>query len=183
MRIRELIKLYRHRQERSIKKQENLEKSKEKLSVHGFWSLGYYDGRTSLYEDIIDDLEESISEKESIIICNALRRDGFDIDIYPHLYSCAGDLNERDAEAMFRQAIQEFINSPEGRKAYEDTSKDFNWLDVPTYVPDTWLEKYKIHKLEGGQVIALSEATWYSFDVNADEVFAPEEGESNTYGA
>ena len=62
MRIRELIKLYRYRQERSIKKQENLEKSKEKLSVHGFWSLGYYDGRTSLYEDIIDDLEESISD-------------------------------------------------------------------------------------------------------------------------
>lgn len=46
-----------------------------------------------------------------------------------------------DPESALRQAIKDFLVTEEGKKAIEETSGDFNWGDIFTYVPDEFLEK------------------------------------------
>ena len=62
--IEKLIKKYERQLWRSQYKKSALEVMKNNLSKYGYWDLGYFDGRASLYEDIIEDLEELL-EKES----------------------------------------------------------------------------------------------------------------------
>ena len=51
----------RHKIRRSQCKADDLRKRKNDLSVHGHWSLGYYEGRLSVLEDLLDDI---LAEKE-----------------------------------------------------------------------------------------------------------------------
>lgn len=48
--------------ERSIKRAkerlEDLEKRKERLSIHGYWSIGYWEGKINVLEDWLDELTE-----------------------------------------------------------------------------------------------------------------------------
>ena len=62
--IEKLIKKYESELWRSQYKKSALEVIKNNLSKYGYWDLGYFDGRASLYEDIIGDLEELL-EKEN----------------------------------------------------------------------------------------------------------------------
>lgn len=56
-----LIRKYERQLTRCQEKEVDLENKKDNLSNHGYWSLGYFGGKTSLYEDVIDDLKELIS--------------------------------------------------------------------------------------------------------------------------
>lgn len=70
--IEELIRRYSRQLERSRAKESDFEQRKENLSVHGHWSLGYFGGRASLYEDIIDDLNDLIdNDKTGFLLMDA----------------------------------------------------------------------------------------------------------------
>lgn len=53
----DLIKKYTHKLERHKTKEDLYSSRKDNLSKHGYWTLGYYSGTTSILEDILDDLE------------------------------------------------------------------------------------------------------------------------------
>ena len=47
------------RQIERLKKQiQDFEERKEKLSIHGFWDLGYYKGKLTVMEDWLDSIQE-----------------------------------------------------------------------------------------------------------------------------
>lgn len=48
----------KHRIERCSKRIEEYAKEKENLSIHGYWSLGYFEGKKSVLEEILDELDE-----------------------------------------------------------------------------------------------------------------------------
>lgn len=54
--VKNLIKKYERQLGRSERKEKELEARKDRLSIHGYWNLGYFAGRSSLYADVIDDL-------------------------------------------------------------------------------------------------------------------------------
>lgn len=56
--IEKLIKKYERQLKRCQERESDLKEREENLSVHGYWELGYFGGKTSLYEDIIDDLKD-----------------------------------------------------------------------------------------------------------------------------
>lgn len=45
--------------ERTKKHIAEYEARKDSLSVHGYWSLGYYQGKLTAMEDALDDIEEA----------------------------------------------------------------------------------------------------------------------------
>lgn len=49
----------KHKIEKYSKRIEDYENRKENLSIHGHWSLGYFEGRKSILEEILDELNES----------------------------------------------------------------------------------------------------------------------------
>lgn len=53
----------KHKIDRTKKKIEDLETRKQDLSKHGYWSLGYWEGRLSVLEDLLDEMEESDNEE------------------------------------------------------------------------------------------------------------------------
>ena len=48
--------------ERIKKRIQDLEDRKDKLSVHGYWDLGYYKGKLSVMEDWLDSIKEEEEE-------------------------------------------------------------------------------------------------------------------------
>jgi len=46
----------KHKIERCNKRIEDYENIKEYLSIHGHWSLGYFEGRKSILEEILDEI-------------------------------------------------------------------------------------------------------------------------------
>ena len=63
--IEKLIKKYESELWRSQYKKSALEVIKNNLSKYGYRDLGYFDGRASLYEDIIQDLEELLKKENN----------------------------------------------------------------------------------------------------------------------
>lgn len=54
---------YLKRQIERLKLQiQDLEERKEKLSVHGYWDLGYYRGKLTVMEDWLDNIQETKGE-------------------------------------------------------------------------------------------------------------------------
>lgn len=53
-----IVKRLRHRLKRAEAKYLILKSKKEKLSCHGYWELGYWQGRIAILEDLIDELED-----------------------------------------------------------------------------------------------------------------------------
>lgn len=64
--IRKLIKKYERQMERCRIKENNLEARKANLSVHGYWDLGYFGGKTSLYDQVIGDLKDLLDDEKEI---------------------------------------------------------------------------------------------------------------------
>lgn len=60
--IENLIKRYERQLKRCQERESDLKAREENLSVHGYWDLGYFGGKTSLYEDVIDELKEVLSQ-------------------------------------------------------------------------------------------------------------------------
>lgn len=72
-----------------------------------------------------------------------------------------------EPEQALRAAVQEFLNTPAGRKADEETSQDFNWGDSIQDVPDRIWRKHGLTPIEAQAGTAVL--------VDHDEVFQPEE--------
>lgn len=62
MTVGQLIQKYERKAQRCAQKEDRLSKSKDNLSKHGYWSLGYAGGRADLYKDVIDDLREILMQ-------------------------------------------------------------------------------------------------------------------------
>lgn len=54
----------KHKIERTQDRIDDLKLREENLSKHGHWSLGYFEGRLSVLEDLLDEIEEE-DEHES----------------------------------------------------------------------------------------------------------------------
>lgn len=61
--VEELIRKYERQLKRCRTKESLMEQKKDRLSVHGYWDLGYFGGRATLYEDVVDDLKELLNAK------------------------------------------------------------------------------------------------------------------------
>lgn len=75
--------------ERTKKHIAEYEARKDSLSVHGYWSLGYYQGKLTAMEDALDDIEEAelvatqkIAEKIFSDIFAKVGFDGHNVSIY-----------------------------------------------------------------------------------------------------
>ena len=55
-----MIKKLKRKLQRFNKRIDELKSKKDILSKHGYWSLGYYEGKTSAIEDVLDELQEKI---------------------------------------------------------------------------------------------------------------------------
>ena len=68
--------------ERTKKHITDYEIRKDNLSVHGYWSLGYYQGKLTAMEDALDDIEEAeliaTHEIAKKIFADIFARAGFD---------------------------------------------------------------------------------------------------------
>ena len=60
--MEKLIKKYKRQIERYKEKIKKLEIRKEHLSIFGYQEMGYFKGRLSAWEDMIDDLEELLKK-------------------------------------------------------------------------------------------------------------------------
>ncbi len=58
MREQQLKRQLKRQIERIRKRIQEYEEKKETLSVHGYWSLGYYQGKLSALEDWLDCMQE-----------------------------------------------------------------------------------------------------------------------------
>ena len=56
--LNSVIKRLRHRLKRAEEKYLVLKSKEEKLSEHGHWELGFWQGRIATLEDLIDELED-----------------------------------------------------------------------------------------------------------------------------
>lgn len=54
----------RHKIERNCKKLEYLKSRGENLSVHGYWEIGYIEGKLDVLEDWLDELEDMDKEEK-----------------------------------------------------------------------------------------------------------------------
>ena len=75
--------------ERTKKHIADYEARKDNLSVHGYWSFGYYQGKLTAMEDALDDIEEAelivaqeTAEKIFADIFAKIGYDGHNISIY-----------------------------------------------------------------------------------------------------
>lgn len=75
--------------ERTKKHIADYEARQDNLSVHGYWSLGYYQGKLTAMEDALDDIEEAelvatheITKKIFADIFAKVGFDGHNISIY-----------------------------------------------------------------------------------------------------
>lgn len=74
--------------ERTKKHIADYETRKDNLSIHGYWSLGYYQGKLTAMEDALDDIEEAelvatqkIAEKIFSDIFTKVGFDGHSVNI------------------------------------------------------------------------------------------------------
>lgn len=51
---------------------------------------------------------------------------------------------EQACEDYLRKIAGDFLNTEEGKCAYEDTCEDFNWGDMETYIPDDFFSVYGV---------------------------------------
>ena len=84
-------------------------------------------------------------------------------EAYINLFHVGADV--QDVEAALRAAVEEFLSTPAGRQAIEETNYDFNWGDAIVYVPaEIWAK----HGLK-----LLDTPAYDTVYVNQDEVLVP----------
>lgn len=72
--------------------------------------------------------------------------------------------NIQNPEQFFRNAIEEFMSTPEGKSAIEYACGDFNWGDAITYINEEILNKHGIYSVNSETENII---------VNQDEVLYP----------
>lgn len=82
------------------------------------------------------------------------RNDGRDTELYYSSFQIAQDRlpepTEAACEAYLRKVICDFLQTEDGKRAYEDTCQDFNWGDVETEIPDDFFSAYGVVHCGGG---------------------------------
>lgn len=109
----------------------------------------------------------------TIVIIHAVRQDGVYTESYDFEYTLPDHkckVNEHVKE-IFMAAVKSWLETAEGKKAYEETMHDFNWLDIPNYIPDTWLSSYGVEKIKTGDKLTIGNPAVIVIEVNADETF------------
>lgn len=82
------------------------------------------------------------------------RYDGRTRELYVSRFQIAQDRlsepNEAACEAYLRKVIYDFLQTEDGRRAYERTCQDFNWGDAETEIPDDFFSGYGVIHDSGG---------------------------------
>ena len=116
---------------------------------------------------------------EYLVIVNRTRQDGFDCEHYvSHYIVTPPDYMEINNDncwiQLFRNMVEDFLNTPDGNRTWEETCYDFNWGDIDSYIPDDFMKQYNIRDYHDGE--ALNIAGIITLNVNQDETFnGPEE--------
>lgn len=81
------------------------------------------------------------------------RQDGVGTELYFSSYLVdEQQLPKADPEKcadLLRQIAFDFLKTEDGRAAYEETCKDFNWGDMETYIPDAFFKPYGVARCDG----------------------------------
>lgn len=87
------------------------------------------------------------------------------------------DSNEEDDWLLFfRETVNDFLNTPEGKQALEDTLYDFNWADIDGYIPEEFLSRHGIKTYQPGGRLEISGVI--TLEVNENDSFGvPDEDE------
>lgn len=87
------------------------------------------------------------------------------------------DSNEEDHWLrFFRETVSDFLNTPEGKQAWEDTLHDFSWTDIEDYIPEEFLSRHGIKTYQPGGRLEISGVI--TLEVNKDDSFdVPDEDE------
>lgn len=76
------------------------------------------------------------------------RCDGWNKELYRSSFRVAQDRlpdpSETACEAYLRGIISDFLQTEDGKRAYEATCHDFNWGDVETEIPDDFFSAYGV---------------------------------------
>lgn len=82
------------------------------------------------------------------------RQDGRNSELYYSTFLIAQDRlpepSEEACEAYLRKVICDFLQTEDGKRAYEDTCEDFNWGDVETEIPDEFFAAYGVTLCSSG---------------------------------
>lgn len=82
------------------------------------------------------------------------RNDGRNTELYHSAFQIAQDRlpepTETACEEYLRKVICDFLQTEDGKRAYEDTCHDFNWGDVETEIPDDFFSAYGVAHCGGG---------------------------------
>lgn len=82
------------------------------------------------------------------------RQDGRNSELYYSTFLIAQDRlpepSEAACEAYLRKVICDFLQTEDGKRAYEDTCEDFNWGDVETEIPDEFFSAYGVTRCSSG---------------------------------
>ena len=90
------------------------------------------------------------------------------------------DALKTPSKDLFMAAVEEFLNTPEGRQAIEDTSEDFNWGDAVMYVPEEIWNKHGIYSDDRDMTPAqrnfspISSIMPVTIKVDQDEILIPD---------
>ena len=76
------------------------------------------------------------------------RYDGRNKELYCSSFRIAQDRlpdpSETACETYLRKIISDFLQTEDGKRAYEATCHDFNWGDVETEIPDGFFSAYGV---------------------------------------
>ena len=125
--------------------------------------------------------QTSPTPAEYMVVVNRTRQDGCDCEQYVSSYVItppdwvAADDN-KSWHLFFRETVADFLRTPDGKEAWEETCQDFNWGDIGTYISSEFLAQYGIREYHNGDPLSISGVV--ILNVNQDETFArPEDDE------
>lgn len=131
------------------------------------------DGDKERIEDYVnEETPADDPEKPFAVTLVRLRSEGITTEAYTDQYYSLLDQDSSVDDRVFRaqllRAVHQFMETPEGHKAWEDTCHDFNWNDVFTSVPESILNANGIYsELPDGLCMKPEMRSWI---VNGDEV-------------
>lgn len=85
------------------------------------------------------------------------------------------DANKTPTIDLFKAAVQEYLNTPDGMQEIKNTCEDFNWGDAVMYVPSDIWNKHGIYEnIEDMPNLTPARRDSIILKVNQDEVLIPD---------
>lgn len=118
----------------------------------GWSSAGSWDQVMSEFRDFVMDMnglrhtveQEKMDDAKLPVHQVTLIRERYsDDEIWSDVFWV--DALKTPAKELFVAAVEEFLSTPDGRQAIEDTCEDFNWGDAVMYVPEEIWNKHGIY--------------------------------------